>query len=945
MGFTPTGGSELEIQIEATDEGAADAFNDVESSAIDMRKAVAGAGGILAGAGAAGLASSANAAADFEQAMADVEKVTDPQTAAELSDSIKDLAGEIPMAHEELATLATQAGRMGAEGEEEIANFTETAAMMGTATELSADEAGTALGKLSSALDEPLDNVDALADGVNEVSNNFATDSEEIVDAAQRSGQALSTLGLQSDKIIGLSGAFNEVSPSSEQAAQRMQQVAESMMDPGNVEMFADLLGVTAEEFEAMRDEAPQETMMDLMDSVEGNDEALETLNDGLTSAQSRAFRDTASSADEMREAMETSSTAMEEGGSTANEMAAETDTFHGQMALLSNEVENVKIAIGEQLLPVLMDIMDAVRPAIQGFMDFNESLDGMPGLIILVGSVLTGLAAIAVTVGPAIVGALSPILVPVAAIAAAIGALYYVWKNDLGGIQEATRELWDTLQPILIGVKETLMDVFEEYAMPMLRRLKTVWEEQFSAIMEEVVETMDVISEKITVVLGFLESYWNEHGESIMTYVSMVFDFLELTIGTAMRAISTLIQVVLNIIQGDFDEALSVIWDFWETTFNEVLEFLTGSFTEGLKAGFNAIFGFVRDIFESIYDYLIGGSIVPDTFNEILVFINDVFFEKLKATFYAVFDFIQTIWTNIYDFYVGIWTSIFETVSEYLTKSKDKIQEVLSNVANWIGSTAESLLDSATFSVFDTVYGTISTWMGDSRDKIENTVRDTASWVSSTGRSLLSDGFSAVKDAVLGVFTSLKDEAFGTIVDLGDDVLGKIRDIVGDLQDTFNDAIPDSISIPEVNVGGGRVNIPSKSVSMPDALGGGSTSVGGGSLNIPSEDIGGQSMDLPQLADGGIVDSTTIAMIGEAGQEAVVPLHKLNSYLDTAYEAGQQTATQAPHNTTGSSGSDSIAIRLEIEGEDELAELIRDNAEVVVEENEQSKSNRISRM
>ncbi|ELZ00762.1 phage tail tape measure protein [Natrialba asiatica] len=914
MSFTADGSQELAIQITASDEGAADVFDDVESSAVDMETAVAGAGGVLAGAGAAGLAASASAAADFEQAMADVEKVTDPQTAAELSEAIQDLSGEIPLAQEELAGLATQAGRMGAEGSDEIEEFTRVAGQMGSATTLSADEAGTALGKMSSALDEPLDNIGALGDSINELSNNYQTTSDEIVDSTQRAGQAMSTLGLESDEILGLSAAFNEVSPSSRQAAQRMQQVSESMMNPDNVEMFADMLGVAAEEFETMRDEAPQETMMELMDSISGNQDALDTLNSELTTSQARAFRDTAESADTMREAMETSNQAMVEGGSLAGEVATETDTFHGQVELLKNELNNLAIDIGEQLLPVLTDSIEFIRPAVDAFLDFNESLDGMPALIALVGTTLAGLGAIAVSVGPAIVGALSPILAPVAAIAAAVGVLYYAWSNNLGGIQDKARELWDTLEPILQSIYNTLMFVFEEYAMPLLKRLADTFETHFEAIVEDVIETLEVVANHVETVLGWLESFWDDHGEEVMTIVETTFSFLELTIGTAMRAISTVIRTVLALIRGDFDEALGIIWNFWQTTFGDILNFITEDFWEGLTAAFEMIFGFIKGIFEDIYEFLIGGSIVPDTFNEILEFIRG-------------------------------WIS--DTISDFNGFFSDLItgfKTTLGEIETWIREKAVRMISDAFQAVFDVTIGNLMWFLEELAGGVSGTIANIANWVAETGSNAIEGAFGAVQEAIVSPIDTAIQAVKDMIRELPEWVLGEIRSTVDSAVDLFNQLVPDTLEIPEISVGGQRLSVPT--VDIPNPVPGESGwTVGGGSINVPSTTVGGQGLDLPQLADGGIVDSATIAMIGEAGQEAVVPLDKLSGYLDTAYEVGRQTVTETTRGSMQSVSGGTITARLEIEGDGELAELIRENAELVVEENEQSKSNRISRM
>ncbi|AUX08910.1 phage tail tape measure protein [Halalkaliarchaeum desulfuricum] len=893
MTFTPSGGESVEIAIEAEDQGASQAFENVESSALGMKHAVGAAGGVLAGAGVAAFGSAADSAIEFEEAMAEIEKVAGEDVAEELTGDIKDLASEVPLAHDELAELATQAGRMGAESADEIAEFTEVAGQMGAATTLSADEAGTALGKMTTALDEPLDNVGELGDSINELSNNFQTTSDEIVDSAQRSGQALDTLGLESDEILGLSAAFNEVSPTSRQAAQRMQQVSESMMDPDNVEMFADMLDVSAEEFEKMRDEAPEETMMSLMENIDGNQDALDTLNDELTTAQARAFRDTADSADAMKEAMQESGEAMEEGGSLAGEVATETDTMAGQMELLSSEVENIKIAMGESFLPVLVDVLETVSPLISEFADVNEEFDGLPAVIMAATAAIGGLT-VALT---ALTGITATTILPIIAALGALGATAYAiktaWDENMGGIQDATQEMWEAIEPALASVQSFAEDVFEDYVMPLLEDLQELWEEQFEEIAEDVAETMDVVSDRIETVLAFLEGYWEEHGDSIMTIVEATFAFLELTIGTALRAISTTIQAVLAIIRGDFDEALEIYLDFWVTTFEEILGFLDNDFFSGIVATFEAVFGFIQHVFEAIYDFLIGGSIIPDTFNEILDFL--------------------TTW--------------FATVQ------------------SWLVHDGKELIADGFQAIFDATIGNLMEFLENLAGGISGTLGTIADWVTNQGSDAIEGAFGAVQEAITSPISTAVSTIEDTISELPDYIMDTVQNAVDDAIDWFNRNVPNTLEIPSVTVGGGSVSLPSHTFEDPisgETIG----TIGGGRLSIPSSTVGGQGIDLPQLAQGGIITGDTLARIGEAGDnEAVVPLHRLSRFLDTAYEVGAQTVSEGPHGATSDSQSSTLTATLRVEGDGELADLIREHAELVVEDHENAKANRISRM
>ncbi len=921
MSFTPSGEQSVEIQIEAED-NASGAFNNVTGSANDMNKAVGAAGGVLAGAGVAAFGKAADAAIGFEEAMADVEKVTGAGVAEELESEIQDLATEVPLAHEELATLATQAGRMGAEGADEIAEFTETAAEMGAATTLSSDEAGQALGKMASALDEPLDNVDELGDAINETSNNFQATSDEIVDSAQRSGQALDTLGLSSDEIIGLSGAFNEVSPTSREAASRMQQVSEAMMDPDNVGMFADMLGVSAEEFEQMREEAPEETMLDLMDAVDGNQGALDTLNDELTTSQARAFRDTADSADTMRDAMDTSNQAMEEGGSLAGKVATETDTMSAQMDLLRSELHNVMIEMGDAFLPVLIDIVEIVGPMVSTFADLNERFDGLPAVIIAATAAIGGLT-IALT---ALTGITATTLLPIIAALGALGATAYAikqaWDANMGGIQDAAQQMWDAVEPALSSVREFAEDVFEDYIMPLLVELRELWEAEFEAILEDVVETMDVVEDYITTVLDYLGEFWDDHGDTIMQIVETTFAFLEVTIGTILRAISANIRIILAVIRGDFDEALEIVADFWETTFEDILGFIENDFFDGIKAAFSLVFDVIKGIFEAIYDFLIGGSIVPDTFNEILSFLGDWATDTLEL--------FTDFFAELVTLYVETLTDIFET-----------LKATFDTITSWLLGDGLSMVVSAFNTIFDDTIDRLLEFLENLASGIGSTIESITNWVANDGASAFRDAFGAVADAMLDPINSAISRIETAVEDVANYVTGTVQGAIDDAVSAFNSAVPSVLEVPSISVGGGSLNIPSKTINNPL---GSNVTIGGGSLSLPSARIGGQLMDLPQLADGGIITDDTLARVGEAGQpEAVVPLQKLSRYLDTAYQVGADTVS--PSAQSGGQGTQSaLTATLRVEGDGELADLVREHAELVVEEHDASKRARIAR-
>lgn len=86
-------------------------------------------------------------------------------------------------------------------------------------------------------------------------------------------------------------------------------------------------------------------------------------------------------------------------------------------------------------------------------------------------------------------------------------------------------------------------------------------------------------------------------------------------------------------------------------------------------------------------------------------------------------------------------------------------------------------------------------------------------------------------------------------------------------------------------------------------------STIGGRSISLPKIDLpgplpdfGGASFSIPKLAEGGIVSSATLALIGEAGPEAVVPLPRMGEF------AGSRSVTVNVYPARGDDGQAVIA-------------------------------------
>ena len=130
------------------------------------------------------------AARAFESAMGDVTKVVDfptPQAFKDFQAALVEMSKTVPLSVNGLAQIAAAAGQAGIAGDDLIP-FTEAAAKIGVAFDISADQAGEALAKLRTALGLSTPEAVLLTDAMNELSNAQASSAAEILDVVRRVG-------------------------------------------------------------------------------------------------------------------------------------------------------------------------------------------------------------------------------------------------------------------------------------------------------------------------------------------------------------------------------------------------------------------------------------------------------------------------------------------------------------------------------------------------------------------------------------------------------------------------------------------------------------------------------------------------------------------------------------------------------------------------------------
>lgn len=404
-------------------------------------------------------ASCAQASMDFESAITGVAKTTDltDEELAAMSDSIKALSTEIPATTEEIAAVAEAAGQLGIQ-KDALLDFTEIMTMLGTATNMTADEAATALARFANITGMATDNYGRLGSVIVDLGNNFATTESEIVAMGTRLAPAGKLAGLTEPEIMALAAAMSSVGIEAEAGGTAMTQTLnaiEKAVAKGGDDLaeFARIAGMSSEEFSSAWKNDAMSALTSFIGGLGKLDEQGEStvlvLEDlGLTGIrQSNMLKALGLAADQMTGAVNTANTAWQQNTALTNEANKRYATAQSRLTMMQNAYNNLKVAIGDAYTPALSEaygVGTKVLNSITAFIQKNPALvNAITAFAGVIGAVVAALAAYAVAAkiaaaASAILTAAIPgvnvimgVTAAVAAITAGIVALATAAAND----------------------------------------------------------------------------------------------------------------------------------------------------------------------------------------------------------------------------------------------------------------------------------------------------------------------------------------------------------------------------------------------------------------------------------------------------------------------------------------------------------------------------------
>jgi phage-related protein len=203
---------------------------------------------------------------------------------------------------------------------------------------------------------------------------------------------------------------------------------------------------------------------------------------------------------------------------------------------------------------------------------------------------------------------------------------------------------------------------VLMNFTIPLITRLARVWSNNFGAILSETIQTINAIRSFIQPALTALGNFWTSHGDTITSAVKFAFDAIIGIIGTALDAVYTIILVALNLIQGDWQEAIRLIADFFVDAFIGLTEFIQD-------------WGII-DAFQNAVRAMISGvvTLITQTLPEL-------FIQGLATVFTIIQNFGSSLGNTLIMIFNGVVGIIVDAINGLITTATDAINSILETI------------------------------------------------------------------------------------------------------------------------------------------------------------------------------------------------------------------------------------------------------------------------
>ena len=314
----------------------------------------------------------------FESAMSDVRKVVD-MTGDEFKGmgmDILNMTDRLPMTAEEISKIVAAGGQAGID-KSELLEFADSAAKMGVAFDITADQAGDMMASWRTAFKMGQTDVIELADKINYLGNTTSASADKVSDVVTKIGPLGEVGGVASGEIAALGASMVAASVQSDVAATGIKNLILGMTAgegaTGAQSAAFTKLGLDATEMAQKMQKDAKGAILEVLDSLKGLDKAEQAnvLKDLFGKESIGAIAPLLSNLDALKDNFDKVADSSNYAGSMQKEFEEKCKTTEFGVKMVRNAATKLSVILGASLLPAIGSMAEGLTGVVSAVTNF----------------------------------------------------------------------------------------------------------------------------------------------------------------------------------------------------------------------------------------------------------------------------------------------------------------------------------------------------------------------------------------------------------------------------------------------------------------------------------------------------------------------------------------------------------------------------------------------
>ena len=538
--------------------------------------------------------------------------------------------------------------------------------------------------------------------------------------------------------------------------------------------------------------------------------------------------------------------------GTTEEMSSAMMGGFGGSLEKLKSSIDVLVYTLGQALAPVIQRVVDHLQSLAdklnaltpeqqQTIVKFGMLAAAIGPVLVVLGNVTSGVgkfmqiaANMPATlskmkagfsaVQAAIAGVSSTVLIIVGVIAVLVAAFKHLWDTN-EAFRNSMTNIWDGIVAKFQTFFQTITDKINELGFDFASfsdLLKGIWdglcnylapvfETTFQFLSDTISSWMDVILGMIDVVVGIFTGDWQQVWTGVKEFFGGIWDDIVSKLKFIFSLLCNIFGTDLETVKSFWVDVWTNIKDFFINIWETISKFFTNIFTS-ISTFFTTAWTGIKNFFVTIWTAIY--TSVSQKINLIKTVITTVWnaiSKVISTVLHAIQTTISTVWNTIYNFiaplldaFKYLFETIFQAIQIIIGNVHDWISQKISTVWNAIVGFIKPLLNNIK-SLFGTIWNGISAAVSTAMDAIQNVVKTVwkvvSAYISTTLNSIkstVSTIWNSIKSTVSNVLNGIKStvsNVWNTIKSTVSNVLNSIRSTVSNIWDTIKSAISGKIT------------------------------------------------------------------------------------------------------------------------------------------------------